>query len=488
MKRILLGLVAIPSVCLAQLLPTAPSERCAGYTGSTTAAEWLAQSSRAIIPADLSGRVLRYRASLDVPYWEQSDRSYEPFVPNVAVWTRWYDPARMLEARHPAERVIRPNEFPSLLVTPTAVFAGRDSLVRPVPQLMPASAQVRRENPWMVVADWNADASNVRVVARCRYRDAERIVLERGPERLYLSESDAMPAKLQRIEPHYLWGQVKAEYVWMNWWGLRGGSDGGRYPLAAFRVLDGAVYERIGVAVGSAQLIPADSAPRLDVPATPPMAEAAPAPVPQVLDTVRVADKVYLLVTPNYTETVTLQRDTIFLLDATTSEARARADSAMIATLFPGRHPMVVVVTDLAWPHISGVRFWAARGATFVSHTISQDMLRRVVDRKWTLTPDALESARAQLHWRFRGVTDSLRLAGGDVVVHALRGTSTEGAVGVWIPSAKYFWAGDYVQNGPDSPYARDIVATVRKLGFMPAKIGAQHIRLTDWSDIEKRK
>jgi hypothetical protein len=197
---------------------------------------------------------------------------------------------------------------------------------------------------------------------------------------------------------------------------------------------------------------------------------------------------VYLLVTPNYTETVTLQRDTIFLLDATTSEARARADSAMIATLFPGRHPMVVVVTDLAWPHISGVRFWAARGATFVSHTISQDMLRRVIDRKWTLTPDALESARGQLRWRFRGVTDSLRLAGGDVVVHALHGTSTEGAVGVWIPSAKYFWAGDYVQNGADSPYARDIVATIRKLGLVPAKIGAQHIRLTDWSDIEKRK
>jgi hypothetical protein len=295
-----------------------------------------------------------------------------------------------------------------------------------------------------------------------------------------------MPAKLQRVEPHYLWGQVTAEYVWSNWWGVRG-AEGGRFPLSVFRVFDGAVYERIGVSPGAAQMIPADSAPRLDVPAVPPMAETIP-PAPQTPDTVRISDKVYQLVTPMYTETVTLQRDTIFLLDATTSEARARADSALIATLFPGKHAMVVVVTDLAWPHISGIRFWVARGATIVSHALSQDMVRRVVDRRWTLAPDALEAVRAQARLRFRGVTDSLRLAGGDLVIHALRGTTTEGAVGAWIPSARFFWAGDYVQNSADSPYARDIVATVRALGLSPLKVGAQHIKPIDWSELQARK
>lgn len=483
--RVLL-LVAAPSLAVAQLLPVASPERCADLRSAASAADWLARASRAVLPADVAGKVLRYRASYDIPYWEQSDRPYEPFVPNVTTWARWYNPTTKLEARHPVERPIRPNEYPSLLVSPTAVFAGRDSMARPVPQAMFGTAQIRRENPWMVVADWAADSANVRVVARCRYRDADRIVLQRRDERLYLSESDAMPIKLQRVEPHYLWGQVTAEYLWMNWWGLRN-TEGGRFPLSMFRVFDGAVYERIGVSPGMAMMIPTDSAPRLDVPAVPPMAETIP-PAPQTPDTVRIAERVYQLVTPMYTETVTLQRDTIFLLDATTSEARSRADSALIAALFPGRHPMVVVVTDLAWPHISGVRFWAARGATIVSHALSQDMLRRVVDRRWTLEPDALEKARAQSRFRFRPVTDSLRLAGGDVVVHALRGTTTEGAVGVWLPASRFFWAGDYVQNSPDSPYARDIVATIRSLALSPIKVGAQHIKPMDWAELVGRK
>jgi hypothetical protein len=79
-------------------------------------------------------------------------------------------------------------------------------------------------------------------------------------------------------------------------------------------------------------------------------------------------------------------------------------------------------------------------------------------------------------------------LPGGDVVVHALRGTTTEGAVGVWLPSARFFWAGDYVQNSPDSPYARDIVATIRFLGLTPVKVGAQHIKAMDWAELLKRE
>ena len=92
-----------------------------------------------------------------------------------------------------------------------------------------------------------------------------------------------------------------------------------------------------------------------------------------------------------YTEAVALVGDTAFVLDATPAEARARQDEEWIAKLFHGDHPVVVVVTDLAWPHIAGVRYWVARGATIVSHRASEDSLRRVVERRWTREPDLLE-------------------------------------------------------------------------------------------------
>jgi hypothetical protein len=437
------------------------------------------------MPASMAGRILRFRAGHDVPFWEQSDRMYGPFIPNIAMMTRWYDPGSGNEARHPYERAIRPSEYPSLIFSSAGTFTGRDTTARPVPQLAQAAMAARSLNPWAVLGDWLADSSNARVTGKCFYRDAWRVVLERNDERLYLTEYDATPIKLERVESHYLWGQVKAEYLWNTWWGVRGAVEA-LYPLATFRSFDGALYERIGVQQGSVVLITPDSAPRL----TPPVVQAAvaaPGPPASITpDTVRVGENTFLLVTPAYTHAVTLQRDTVFLFDATTSEARSRGDSAVIAQLFPAFRTVALVVTDLAWPHISGVRFWVARGATVYSASTSETFLRSVVNRKWTINPDALEKGRAKGSFRFRAVTDSLRLAGGSIVLYSMPGATTETAVAAWVPKLRFLWAGDYIQPSPDSPYSRDVISFIRTIGIRPDKVAAQHTRLLQWSQLAK--
>src|SRR4029077_133420 len=136
-----------------------------------------------------------------------------------------------------------------------------------------------------------------------------------------------------------------------------------------------------------------------------------------------------LLANPGYREGVVLLRDTLYLLDATQGEERARADSAMIARLFPGRHAIVLVVTDLAWPHVAGMRYWVARGATVVSHRASRAFLERVLARRWTRAPDLYERRRAKTRFTFVPVTDSLALAGGKLRLYAIDGLGGEGAV-----------------------------------------------------------
>src|SRR5215207_3302513 len=85
--------LAAPSTAVSQLLPSAPPERCVAVTSKQSASDWLARAAARVLPASLDGRVFRYRASQDVPWWEQSDRMYEPFIPNVTVTNRWYDAA-----------------------------------------------------------------------------------------------------------------------------------------------------------------------------------------------------------------------------------------------------------------------------------------------------------------------------------------------------------------------------------------------------------
>jgi hypothetical protein len=79
-----------------------------------------------------------------------------------------------------------------------------------------------------------------------------------------------------------------------------------------------------------------------------------------------------------------------------------------IGKLFPGPHPVAVVVTDLAWPHVAGVRYWVGAGATVISHRASEPFLREVVERRWTLAPDLRERRRAGTPFRFRSVEVSL--------------------------------------------------------------------------------
>ena len=468
----------------AQLHLDPPAERCASAGAPVgNAGDWLSRAAEGTLPRSSTEKILRFRAYHDFVLWEQSDRMYPPFIPNVGDRMTWYDPGTGMIARQPIERPITPGAYASELYAATDLYVIRDTTAMRLPLNDTRAGLVHTLNPWDVVRRWQARQSEVRVTGHCEYRDMNRIVLTLGDERLYLAESDATPIKLEREEAHYLFGQVRAEYLWTTWWGVRGG---GRYPVASFLLYDGEVYHRFGLAQGSAQLVARDSAPKFTLPAT----ISAPPPGMTMTadpDTVRVSANTFLLVTPAYTQAVTLQRDTVFLLDATSSEARARADSAWVARLFPGNHPIVLVVTDLAWPHISGVRFWVARGATVVSHASSERFLRKVIERKWTREPDALEKVRSTARFRFIGVRDSLPLGGGTVTVHAMHGHSTEGAVGAWLPGEGFFWAGDYIQNGATSPYARDVAATLRALRLSPTKIGAQHMPLMDAADFFKR-
>ncbi len=341
-------------------------------------------------------------------------------------------------------------------------------------------------DPWAVLADWRS-APDVRVAEECMYRDYWRTVLTRstadGAERLFVDPKTGVPTKLERRELHYLWGDVNAEYVWSIWSPVKGSRA--LAPQFAFRIVDGETEEQRDL--GQYAIVARDSAGAFTIPAD---ATPAPAPFSANPDTVRVAPSTFLLVTRAYTNVVSLQRDTVFVLDAQTGAERAQRDSVWIGKLFPGRHPVVLVVTDLAWPHIAGVRYWVAQGATVVSHFASRTFLQRVIDRKWTLEPDMLDQRRANVRLSFRPVNGSLSLAGGGIQLHAINGAGSEGAIMAYFPTERFLYAGDFLQGGgPDTfsaTYARDVAAAVGRAGYTPDRFAAMHVPLSAWSSLPR--
>ena len=473
--------------------PTSVTTREECRAGTKVDAAALLTRSVHALGLDAAGdKVLHFKSRESSSAREQSDKWYPPYLNAMVTREVWIDP------RTGAERHTFDTFWPgsggqagTLLISETATFGARDTTLTPIPPSHSLSRKVRFLDPWAVVLDWSKDES-VRYSGECLYRDYWRVVLARdvpeGKEELYVDPRSAYPIKMQYDEPHYLWGQFRVENVYTTWVTPKGG---GSYPGSVIRLEDGDIAVNRTVNGRDLALVPRDSAPRLEIPAgTPDMrrpAAANAAVAPQLADTVRVGANTYLLVTPAYTETLTLQRDTIFLLDATTSEARARGDSTWISRLFPGKHPVVVVITDLAWPHVSGARFWVARGATIVTHRGSVGFLQRVTAQRWTLQPDALErsSAKRGTDLRVRTLTDSMSLGGGAIKVYSIDGAGSEGALMAFIPSEKYLWASDFVQTvARPSQYATEVWNAAKRTGIAPDRFAAEHMPLTPWSKL----
>jgi hypothetical protein len=430
-------------------------------------------------------RVLRINGTDIITHDYESDRPYAPYLLQATPFTEWFDPSTGADRITSADAMIGGYQYggSTTLGSRTASYGVRDTTLVPSPALHAQLDASRPLNAWAVIADWIA-SGDARVSQICELRDYPRLLLTRRSdhrvETLYIDQKSGYPAALERREPHYLWGSTDVQYVFATW--LRVGNA--HVPGTATRMVDGA--PEITRSFGRVELIASDSAPRLTLPATaaPMSRETAAFLTPSAPDTIRVSNTTVLLRNPGYQETLTLARDTVFVFDATQGDARARQDSAWIGKLFPGKHPIVVVVTDLAWPHVAGVRYWVAQGATIVSHRASRSFLERVVDRRWTDSPDALERVRSHgVRLKFRAVDDSLRLAGGDVTLFAIDGPSSEGALAAYVHADRFLWASDYVQTlQQPTQYLDEVTAAVHRMGYSPTRLAAEHLPLTDWS------
>jgi hypothetical protein len=183
---------------------------------------------------------------------------------------------------------------------------------------------------------------------------------------------------------------------------------------------------------------------------------------------------------------VTQVGDEIFLFDATQGEERAKKDAEAIGKLFPGYKKLSVVITDLAWPHVAGVRYWVANGATIIAHKAAREFLQSVVDRRWTLAPDLLEQRRETAKLKFVGVDAAYQLAGGAISLHPIDGIGSEVALMAFLAPDRFLWASDYIQTVAEpSAYASEVWRAVQRDGLHPERTAAEHLPLTPWARIE---
>ena len=455
-----------------------------GEPQATNAGALLQRAWEVMGGAQVNGMLVHYRASASLSQNYQSDRMYPPFLDFFQQQESWFSPQIAVE------RITLQSSYPLakpqtsvLLTDANRAFSVLENGLQASPRY---AMQPRYLNPWLVISDWQK-ASGVREGGTEVYRDFPRQVLVRqtvdGEQRLLLDGKSGFPVKLDFFEKHYLWGQRHLEYVYTTW--VR--SSGVALPGASYLLADGAT--EISQTLGEVELVPEAGAPSLALPDEPKRSEDS---LPRFLQPLpltvtEVGPATFILANLGYRETVTKIGDEVFLLDATQGEQRAREDAEKIEKLFPGKHKITVVVTDLAWPHVSGLRYWVASGATIVAHKAAQSFLQSVIDRKWTLAPDFLEQHRKSAEFKFVPVGNRYELAAGALTLHPIDGIGSEGALMAFIQSDHFLWASDFIQTVEEpSEYASEVWEAVRRDGIHPERTAAEHLNLTPWSKIEE--
>ncbi len=448
-----------------------------------SAGMWLKRASEAMGFDRVGGRIIHYHSAYSDQQNYQSERYYPPFFDAMITSENWFSP------RSGVLRTTTKTTYPGGGPPPAqTLYDGNTGVTirgdRPVP--VPRSQLgIRNLDAWAVIYDW-LHASDVRVAGRETYRDYPRVVLARktkeGEQRLFLDPKSGLPVKLEYTEPHYLWGQRRVEYLYSLWL-LQGDI---LINAASFRLADGAV--EISSTTGDAELTAAEAVEPLQMPAGSGAAEALPVFLqPLAPQAVQVTPTTYILTNRGYTEGVTLAGNEIFLFDATQGPERAAQDAALMAKLFPGHHKVNVVVTDLAWPHIAGVRYWVAQGATIISHPTARPFLEQIVNRRWTVKPDALEAARNNVKFHFMGVNSLAQFAGGKVLLAPIDGIGSETVLFGYVPADHFLWASDYVQTLTEpSEYGKEVCDAVLRAGWKPRHAAAAHLKLFPWSSLEK--
>ncbi|MGH9499377.1 MAG: hypothetical protein ACRD3L_09570 [Terriglobales bacterium] len=476
--------VLAATLCVPVIQASAQPPAAAPDSEPESPASLLAHAKDAMRVARIGSSVLHYHAVAAAEQNYQSDRTYPPFFSAMEVKEAWFDP------RTGVERMSTETTFPGGGPSPaqiTLTDAARAFRADAQLTILPASSlRERYLNPWAVVTDWVA-AGNARFAGREPYRDYSRIVLSRstasGEQRLFLDPKTGFPVKLEFEEPNYLWGQRHIEYVYSNWTLMAGVL----LPGSCFRLADGQIEISQTISHGDVQA-PA-GAPSMILPVQPAQPTDALPLFLRAIDPkiVQLSENSYILSNPGYNEAVARIGDEVFLFDATQSEDRARKDAQAIAQLFPGYKNLTLVVTDLAWPHVAGVRYWVANGATVISHRAAREFLQSVVDRRWTLAPDLLERRRKTARLHFVGIDAAYQLAGGAVSLHPIDGIGSEVALTAYFTRDRVLWASDFVQTiEQPALYTTEVWRAAQRDGLHPERAAAEHLAVTPWTTIEE--
>ena len=188
---------------------------------------------------------------------------------------------------------------------------------------------------------------------------------------------------------------------------------------------------------------------------------------------------------------VVAQPDGLVIIEATTGSKFSGQVIAEAQKRYPGKPIKAVVTTSDAWPHVGGIREYAAKGIPIYALDLNVSILQRIMEASHTLSPDSLSAAPKAP--AFRPIAARTTIGTGDTRMEVIpvRGEYGERMMLIWFPGPKLLYSSDLLQRDRSGKSffmmampAEVVDAVAREKLDGIDKVFGMHLPPTPWADV----
>jgi hypothetical protein len=189
--------------------------------------------------------------------------------------------------------------------------------------------------------------------------------------------------------------------------------------------------------------------------------------------------------------TLVRQDDGVVVIEAPISSGYSAKVIAEAHRRFPGLPIKAVVTTSDAWPHLAGIREYAARGVPVFALDLNAPILRRVAEAPYTSRPDAQQRAPKPLDLHLVSGKVELGTGPNRLELYPIRGETSERQMMVYLPARRLLYGSDAFQDDDKRAYlftqnVTELMDAAARWGLAVDEFYMMHIQERPWRDLER--
>ncbi|MEO5866914.1 MAG: MBL fold metallo-hydrolase [Sphingomonas sp.] len=196
------------------------------------------------------------------------------------------------------------------------------------------------------------------------------------------------------------------------------------------------------------------------------------------------------LFTGAWNVTLVRQDDGVVVIEAPISSGYSVGALAAAARLYPGVKVKAVVTTSDSWPHLAGIREYAARGIPIYGLDLNVPILTRVIAAPYASRPDRQQRAPRPPILRPVSAKTVIGTGANRIELYPLRGETSERQMMAWLPAHRLLYGSDPFQRTQTGDYAypqtvSELTDAARREGLRPDRFFMMHIGPTPWRELQ---